>query len=124
MPSVDLLVSKNPYALGDPLASGSRPTIESGQLGIIVLDAPGDSPRNPGRAWSAPRLEVTAPEPMHARVDGEAVDLSPPLRFAIRPVVLWARISPCHPGRLAVSASPPPGLPTRVMAHAPGTVVA
>jgi hypothetical protein len=53
MPSVDLLVSNNPYALGDPLASGSRPTVESGQLGIIVLDAPGGSPRNPGRAWSA-----------------------------------------------------------------------
>jgi len=33
-----------------------------------------------------------------AGVDGEAVDLSPPLRFAIRPVALWVRTSPRHPG--------------------------
>jgi hypothetical protein len=113
MPPVDVLVSNSPpYALDDPLASGSRPTLESGQLGIVVLDAPGDSPRSPVRAWSAPRLEVTAPEPMHARVDGEAVDLSPPLRFAIRPVVLWIQISPRHPGasssaRLHLPSYPP-----------------
>jgi hypothetical protein len=61
---------------------------------------------------------------MHARVDGEAVDLSPPLRFAIRPVVLWIQISPPPPGRLVINASPPPELPTRVMAHPLGTVVA
>ena len=56
-----------------------------GQLGIVVLDAPGDSPHVPGRAWTAPRLEVNAPAPVHAGVDGEAVDLKPPLRFASRP---------------------------------------
>jgi len=32
------------------------------------------------------------------RVDGEAVDLSPPLRFAIRPAGLRVRISSRHPG--------------------------
>jgi diacylglycerol kinase family enzyme len=32
----------------------------------VVLDAPGDSPRVLGRAWSAPRLEVNAPAPVHA----------------------------------------------------------
>src|SRR5215469_1105427 len=84
---------------------------------------PGGSPRSPGRAWRAPRREVTAPEPVHAGVDGEAVDLGPPLRFAVRPVALWVRISERHL-RLAVSASPPPGLSTRVMAHLLGTVVA
>jgi hypothetical protein len=31
---------------------------------------------------------------------------------------------PAPPGRLAISASPPPGLPIRVMAHLLGTVVA
>jgi hypothetical protein len=72
MPSVDVLVSNNPYALDDPLASASRPALDSDQLGIVVLDALGDSPRSPGRAWSAPRLEVTAPEPVHAGIDGEA----------------------------------------------------
>jgi diacylglycerol kinase family enzyme len=80
-----VLVSNNPYALDRQLARGTRPALDSGQLGILVLDAPGDRPRPPGRAWTAPRLEVNTPEPVHAGVDGEAVELSPPLRFAIRP---------------------------------------
>lgn len=77
---VVVLVSNNPYALDRPLARGTRPTLSGGQLGIVVVDAAADSPRPPGRAWSAPRLEVSAPEPVHAGVDGEAVQLSPPLR--------------------------------------------
>ncbi|MBV9207896.1 MAG: hypothetical protein JO037_21430, partial [Actinobacteria bacterium] len=56
-----VLVSNNPYALDRPLVRGTRPALDSGQLGIVVLDAPGDIPHPPGRAWSAPRLEVSAP---------------------------------------------------------------
>ncbi len=93
-----VLVSNNPYALDRPLVRGTRPAMDSGQLGIVVLDAPGDSPHSPGQAWTAPRLEVNAPAPVHAGVDGEAVDLSPPLRFAIVPAALRVRISPRHPG--------------------------
>ena len=93
-----VLVSNNPYALDRPVAQGTRPALDGGQLGIVVLDAPGDSPRPPGRAWTAPRLEVNAPEPVHAGVDGEAVDLSPPLRFGTRPAALRVRISSRHPG--------------------------
>jgi len=100
---VIVLVSNNPYALDRPLVRGTRPALDSGQLGIVVLDAPGDGPRVPGRAWSAPRLEVNAlevnaPAPVHAGIDGEAVDLEPPLRFASRPASLQVRISPRHPG--------------------------
>jgi len=107
-----VLVSNNPYAIDRPLAPGTRPVLDSGQLGIIVLDAPGDSPRAPGRAWSAPRLEMNAPAPVHAGIDGEAVDLEPPLRFASRPASLRVRISPHHPGaspsaRLRLPGHPP-----------------
>ena len=105
-----VLVSNNPYALDRPLARGTRPTLDSGQLGIVVVDAPGDSPRPPGRAWSAPRLEVSAPEPVHAGVDGEAVELSPPLRFAIRPAALRVRISSRHPGASPSARLHLPGL--------------
>ena len=56
-----VLVSNNPYALDRPLARGTRPTLGGGQLGIVVLDAPVDSPLAPARAWSAPQLEVSAP---------------------------------------------------------------
>ena len=93
-----VLVSNNPYALDYPLARGTRPALDGGLLGIVVLDAPGDKPLTPGRAWSAPDLEMSAPGPVHAGVDGEAVDLDPPLRFAIRPAALRVRISPRHPG--------------------------
>jgi diacylglycerol kinase family enzyme len=107
-----VLVSNNPYALDRPLARGTRPALDSGRLGIIVLDAPGDGPRVPGRAWSTPRLEMAPPAAVHAGIDGEAVDLEPPLRFAIRPAALRVRISPRHPGaspsaRLRLPGSPP-----------------
>jgi diacylglycerol kinase family enzyme len=93
-----VLVSNNPYALDRPLVRSTRPALDGGQLGIVVLDAPGDIQHPAGRAWSAPRLEVSSPAPVHAGVDGEAVDLDPPLRFAIRPAALRVRISPRHPG--------------------------
>jgi diacylglycerol kinase family enzyme len=107
-----VLVSNNPYAVDRPLVTGTRPALDTGHLGIIVIDAPGDSARAPGRSWSAPHLELSAPAPIHAGVDGEAVDLSPPLRFAIRPAALRVRISSRHPGaspsaRLHQAARPP-----------------
>ena len=92
-----VLVSNNPYALDRP-PPGTRPSLDSGRLGIIVLDAADDGPHPPGRAWSAPQLEVLAPAPIHAGIDGEAVDLSPPLHFASRPTALRVRISSRHPG--------------------------
>jgi diacylglycerol kinase family enzyme len=92
-----VLVSNNPYALGRPPVGATRPALDSGQLGVVVLDAP--SPRRtPVRAWAATPLEVTGPGPVHAGVDGEAVDLSPPLRFVSLPAALRVRISPRHPG--------------------------
>ena len=99
-----VLVSNNPYALDRPLVRGTRPRLSGGRLGILVLDtprileAPSNARRAPGRAWSATSVEVDAPEPVHAGVDGEAVDLSPPLAFTIRPAALRVRISRRHPG--------------------------
>jgi diacylglycerol kinase family enzyme len=93
-----VLVSNNPYAVDRPLARGTRPALDSGQLGIVVLDRPGDRPLPPGRDWAAPHLEVSAPASVHGGIDGEAVELSPPLRFAIRPTALRVRISSRHAG--------------------------
>ncbi len=86
-----VIVSNNPYALGGPFASGARPTLSGGRLGIVVIDGPGARTRPPGRAWSAPSLRVDASERAHAGLDGEAVELSPPLEFAIRPAALRVR---------------------------------
>jgi diacylglycerol kinase family enzyme len=107
-----VLVSNNPYALDRPLVRGTRPILGGGQLGIILVDAPGNSPHPLGRAWTAPRLEVSASGHVHAGVDGEAVELGPPLRFAIRPAALRVRISSRHPG-----ASPSARL--RLPGHSP-----
>ncbi len=108
-----VLVSNNPYAVDRPLFRGTRPTLSGGHLGIIVLDAPADGRFAPGRAWTAPQLEVSVPATVHAGVDGEAVDLSPPLRFAILPAALRVRISPRHPGASPSARLPLPGYPPR-----------
>jgi diacylglycerol kinase family enzyme len=92
-----VLVSNNPYALDRPLARNTRPRLDGGQLGVIALDAPGTGGAPP-RVWSTPALEVLAETPVHAGIDGEAIDLSPPLRFAIRPAALRVRICSRHPG--------------------------
>ena len=93
-----VLISNNPYALDHAAARGTRPAMDTGNLGIIVVDAPGHRPPPLERAWRSPEMEVSAPAPVHAGIDGEAADLSPPLRFAIRPGALRVRISARHPG--------------------------
>ncbi len=105
-----VLVSNNPYSLHRPPA-GTRPRMDSGDLGVIVLDPPEPGPHRPGRAWRTPSLEVIAPAPIHAGVDGEAVELEPPLRFAIRPKALRIRIPSHHRGvspstRRSIGAGP------------------
>jgi diacylglycerol kinase family enzyme len=105
-----VLVSNNPYSLDPAGAAGSRPTLESGELGIIVLDRL-HAGQGPGRTWTATRLDVSAPAPVHAGIDGEAVELAPPLHFVIRSRALRVRIARRHPGlspsgRLASRAGP------------------
>ena len=86
-----VLVSNNPYAPGGPFSRGARPTLSGGRLGIIVIDRPAPGRRPPGRAWSFVSLRLDASSSLHAGIDGEAVELSSPLEFAIRPVVLRVR---------------------------------
>ena len=93
-----VLVSNNPYALERPLRRGTRPALDSGQLGIVIIAPLGSGPPPPGRSWHAPSLDVSAQETVHAGVDGEPADLIPPLSFAIRPAALRARIARRHPG--------------------------
>jgi len=96
-----ILVSNNRYRLGRPIGSGTRPSIDEGELGIAVLDAPagaGASARRPWREWSAAAFEVDADGPVAAGIDGEATSLEPPLRFRVRPGVLRVRVAKAHPG--------------------------
>jgi diacylglycerol kinase family enzyme len=108
-----VLVSNNPYALDRPLARGTRPALDTGQLGILILGLPDDTPHPPGSTWRAPHLEVDASAPVHAGIDGEPADLSPPLRFTIRPAALRVRISSRHPGASPSALLPPASPPRR-----------
>jgi diacylglycerol kinase family enzyme len=87
-----VLVSNNPYALARPSARGARPTLTGGRLGIIVIEKPAGTRRPPTRSWSATSLEVDAAARVYAGLDGEAVELDPPLLFEIQPRALRVRL--------------------------------
>jgi hypothetical protein len=86
-----VLVSNNPYALGGPLTRGGRPTLSGGELGVIVIDRPAAGRPPSGRAWSSASLRIDGSAVVHAGIDGEAVELSPPLELAVRPAALRVR---------------------------------
>jgi len=105
--SAVVLVSNDPYRLGRAIASGTRPRLDAGVLGITVLQAGAN--RNGDKRvqqWSAPSFEVSSDGPVAAGIDGEALKLEPPLQFRTRPGALRVRIAPQHPG-----ASPSANMP-------------
>ena len=105
-----VLVSNNPYSLDPARAAGSRPRLDGGELGVVVLDRP-QAGRGPGRSWTATLLCVRAPGAVHAGIDGEAVEVASPLEFVVRPRALRVMIARRHPGvspagRLAAGIGP------------------
>jgi diacylglycerol kinase family enzyme len=104
-----VLASNNPYAPTRPGASGSRPALDGGRLGIVVVDSP--APRTPprARAWTARTLVVDGDrEIAHAGLDGESVDLRIPLRIAIRPAALRVRVRAPRSRSVRDAGSPRP----------------
>ncbi len=102
-----LLVSNNPYALERPLVPGTRPRLDTGRLGVVLLDRPNQPPHRSGRAWTTSSLEVGAGgAAVHAGRDGEAITLDPPLHFASRPGALRVRIATRHARAAAARLSP------------------
>ncbi len=109
-----ILVSNNPYRLGRPLGSGTRPRMDGGTLGVAVMGS-GAAGGPSWRQWAAPEFEVGSSDPVPVGVDGEALVLDPPLRFASRPGALRVRIAPQHPGA-SPSAAMPDGLADAIRA--------
>ena len=107
-----ILISNNSYRLGSALSSGTRPRLDQGTLGIALIGATnggGESPPSGApslRQWTAPSIEIGAPQPVPAGIDGEAATLDPPLRFEVRPGVLRVRIAPQHPGASPSAVEP------------------
>jgi hypothetical protein len=101
-----VVVSNNPYALERPPSRGGRPTLNGGRLGIIVIDRPTGGRRPASRAWSSASLQMDAPDPVHAGIDGEATQLTAPLEFEIRRAALRIRV-PRRSGAGARARRPP-----------------
>lgn len=116
-----ILVSNNPYRLTTLFGVGSRPRMDTGELGVVALqistavqleslvleESLGRITRYSGwREWTAREFEVRSHEPIKAGVDGEALKYDPPLQFASIPAALHVRIPPQAPGLSPSAATP------------------
>ncbi len=108
-----LMVSNNPYALRTLSGVGARPRLDAGVLGIVVVRAKrghdgttraaargGVLVRHfPGmHEWVAETFRVDSAQPVMVGVDGEAMQMEPPLEFRSHPAVLRVRLPLTCPG--------------------------
>ena len=102
-----VLVSNNPYQVTSLAGAGTRERIDTGQLGVlaarvrsaadvsklVALELVGQVGRFPGlESWSSREFEVRSSGPVEVGLDGEALVLDPPLRFASLPGALRVRL--------------------------------
>ena len=94
-----VLVSNNPYRLTRVGRSGGRPRLDTGRLGVLAgrvveLRRSGLLLRPAGGLleWSAADFEVRSSAAVPVGVDGEALLLTPPLRFVSLPGALRVRV--------------------------------
>ena len=102
-----VLVSNNPYRVASFAGAGTRARIDTGLLGVlaarvrsaadvsklVALELVGQAGRFPGLlAWLTKEFEVRSTGPVEVGLDGEALVLDPPLRFASLPGALRVRL--------------------------------
>jgi len=102
-----VIVSNNPYQLRRFRGAGTRPNLNTGQLGIFATRARGAAQvaklvtlgtiaqhRRFGgvRQWASLEFEVRAAAPVAVGLDGEALTVQPPLRFDSLPGALRVRV--------------------------------
>jgi diacylglycerol kinase family enzyme len=102
-----VIVSNNPYQLRRFRGAGTRPQLDTGQLGIFATRARGAAAvarlvtlgtiaqhRRFGavRQWASREFEVRSAAPVAVGLDGEALVLNPPLRFVSLPGALRVRV--------------------------------
>jgi len=108
-----VLVSNNPYNLTRAGGLGTRPCLDSGQLGIVSIHVAGAARAAqltamqalgrihdfPGfEQWTVPRFELDADELLAVGIDGEFVRVEPPVVITIRPRALRVRLASDAPG--------------------------
>lgn len=111
-----IMVSNNPYALERVLDAGSRPSLESGKLGVFAVEIESSAQaarlfalESMGRArnfsgwmqWTASEFVIESSGPIATGIDGESIALEAPLRFESVPGALTVLLP-----RSAVGVSP------------------
>ena len=103
-----VLVSDNPYGMGDLAGLGRRARLDSGRLGVVAVSVAG--PRQAVGllrgttvhglvSLIAPEAVITsAADRVPAGIDGEAVWLPTPVRCTVRPRALRVRVPRRRPG--------------------------
>ena len=114
-----ILVSNNAYQLTNLLGAGTRPRIDSGQLGIVAarirsasdvaelisLEAIGQTQRFHGLLqWTQATFEIRSSSTIAVGLDGEALMLEPPLQFVSLPGALRIRL-PRHAAGVSPAAA-------------------
>jgi hypothetical protein len=72
-------------------------------LGVAAVQAGAGEPL---LEWSVGEFDVGSRGEIAAGIDGEAVKLTPPVSFRMRPAALHVRIAPGHPGASPSAAEP------------------
>jgi diacylglycerol kinase family enzyme len=106
-----VMVSNNPYHLRRISHTVTRPRLDTGRLGILAArlvdraaaTALVQRTLGPVRyrdllEWTQPSFEIHSTAPVPVGVDGEALVLDPPLRFASLPHALRVRLPRTAPG--------------------------
>lgn len=103
-----VLVSNNPYRMGDPAGLGRRERLDSGLLGVLGVHVDNAAQaawmlrgrRSPGlTSFTAPEVVIDADaSAVEAGVDGEALTLPTPVRCRIAPGALRVRVPRHRPG--------------------------
>ena len=120
-PADVVLVSNGAYRLQGITGVGTRARLDAGVLGLVTLtvdsaadvtrllaaEAAGQLHRFSGyREWTAPEFVVESDQPLvDVGVDGEALQLAPPLRFRVLPGVLRIRL-PLSAGSVPAARAP------------------
>jgi diacylglycerol kinase family enzyme len=103
-----LLVSNNPYELGDPAGLGRRVRLDTGELGVVAVTVDSAAQaaglirgRQAGGLRTFVAREAVIESDVHeisVGIDGEAVMMPTPVRCTIRPGALRVRVPKDRPG--------------------------
>ncbi len=91
--AVVIHVSNNSYDLGPNLGFGSRPSLIDGELGVVAVVKESDLVPPRVLSWQQAHFVVGSSDKVASGIDGEFVELDPPVRFDVEALALRVRMS-------------------------------